>query len=308
MYLKAYYAIKPLLPRSLQLAMRRLRARVKLRTHSDVWPIDEKTAIPPKDWAGWPEGKKFAIVLTHDVDTAKGQALTRQLADLERGLGFTALYNFVPERYPVREELRNYLTENGFEVGVHGLNHDGKYYNSLEIFRERALKINRYILEWGSAGFRSPSMLHNLEWLHGLDIQYDSSTFDTDPFEPQSDGVGTIFPFWVPSGNGTGGYVEMPYTLPQDFTLFILLKHNNIDIWKRKLDWIASKGGMALILTHPDYVSFNTANLSKEEYPSDYYKEFLSYVKTQYSGQYWHPLPSEAAKLFSQNFKRCQER
>ena len=60
------------------------------------------------------------------------------------------------------EELRNYLTENGFEVGVHGLNHDGKYYNSRAIFRERALKINRYIRDWGSVGFRSPSMLHNL--------------------------------------------------------------------------------------------------------------------------------------------------
>jgi hypothetical protein len=25
------------------------------------------------------------------------------------------------------------------------------------------------------------------------------STFDTDPFEPQPDGMGTIFPFWVPN-------------------------------------------------------------------------------------------------------------
>ena len=76
MFLKTYYNIKPLIPRRLQLAMRRLRARVKLRTHADVWPIDEKAAIPPKDWNGWPDGKKFAFVLTHDVDTAKGQERT----------------------------------------------------------------------------------------------------------------------------------------------------------------------------------------------------------------------------------------
>ena len=31
-----------------------------------------------------------------------------------------------------------------------------------------------------------------------LNIAYDASTFDTDPFEPQPDGVNTIFPFWVP--------------------------------------------------------------------------------------------------------------
>jgi hypothetical protein len=271
---------------------------VKLRTHADVWPIDEKTAIPPKDWTGWPDGKKFAFVLTHDVDTAKGHEHTRQMADLERGLGFTSSYNFVPERYKVSEELRNYLTENGFEVGVHGLKHDGKYYNSRAIFRERALKINRYIRDWGSVGFRSPSMLHNMAWLHELDIQYDSSTFDTDPFEPQSDGVGTIYPFWVPSENASVGYVEIPYTLPQDFTLFILMKHKNIDVWKRKLDWIASKGGMALMLVHPDYMSFNGGRLAREEYPAKLYKEFLEYVVGKYNGAFWHVLPREVSTFW----------
>src|ERR1700746_3430317 len=50
-------------------------------------------------------------------------------------------------------------------------------------------------------------MFHKLDWLHDLDIEYDASTFDTDPFEPQPDGHGTIFPFWVPKGDD-GGYVE----------------------------------------------------------------------------------------------------
>jgi hypothetical protein len=304
MGLKIFYQMKPLIPRRLQIAMRRIRARIKLRTHGNVWPIDEKAATRPKNWKGWPDGKQFAFVLTHDIDTAKGQDRCRQLIDLELGLGFTASYNFVPEGYPVREELNNYLTENGFEVGVHGLNHDGKYFHSFHIFQERAKKINRYLKEWESVGFRCPSMLHNLDWMHGLDIKYDSSTFDTDPFEPQSDGVGTIYPFWVPSGNGSEGYIEIPYTLPQDFTLFIILKHKTIDIWKRKLDWIASKGGMALMLTHPDYINFNETNLSKEEYSYRYYEEFLSYVKTQYRGQYWQALPREVARFCKPIFER----
>jgi hypothetical protein len=305
MFLKTFYNIKPLIPRRLQLAIRRLRARVKLRTHADVWPIEEKSAIPPRNWPGWPAGKKFAFILTHDVDTAKGQERCRYLIDLERELGFTASYNFVPERYKVSEELRNYLTANGFEVGVHGLIHDGKYYNSRDFFRKRALKINRYIRDWGSVGFRSPSMLHNLAWLHELDIQYDSSTFDTDPFEPQPDGVGTIYPFWVPSENGSVGYVEMPYTLPQDFTLFILMKHKNIDIWKRKLDWIASKGGMALVLTHPDYVNPGNDSNGPEEYPLKFYSEFLKYVKENYHGQYHHVLPKELAKFCGDHQRSC---
>src|SRR6516164_8618023 len=38
------------------------------------------------------------------------------------------------------------------------------------------------------------------------------------------------------------GYVELPYTLPQDSTLFILLGEKTTNIWQRKLDWIAQHG------------------------------------------------------------------
>jgi hypothetical protein len=43
-------------------------------------------------------------------------------------------------------------------------------------------------------------------------------------------------------------YVELPYTLPQDSTLFLVLRELNNDIWKHKLDWIAMNGGMALVI------------------------------------------------------------
>ena len=142
-------------------------------------------------------------------------------------------------------------------------------------------------------------MLHNLSWLHDLNILYDSSTFDTDPFEPQPDGVGTIFPFWVLPGDRTQrGYVELPYTLPQDFTLFILMKHKTIDIWKRKFDWIAARGGMALMLVHPDYIRPNGFPPGQEEYTIDYYREILEYVKSNYEGQYYHTLPRELAAMW----------
>jgi hypothetical protein len=53
------------------------------------------------------------------------------------------------------------------------------------------------------------------------------------------------------------GYVELPYTLPQDFTLFTVMREKDIDIWKKKLDWIVEKGGMALLITHPVYLVEN---------------------------------------------------
>jgi hypothetical protein len=99
-------------------------------------------------------------------------------------------------------------------------------------------------------------MHHNLEWMHELNIEYDLSTFDTDPFEPQPDGVMTIFPFWVSENGYSKGFVEMPYTLAQDHGLFIILQEQNIDVWKKKVDWIVQKGGMVLLNTHPDYINF----------------------------------------------------
>ncbi|MEE9612162.1 MAG: hypothetical protein V3W19_12975, partial [Desulfatiglandales bacterium] len=97
------------------------------------------------------------------------------------------------------------------------------------------------------------------------------------------------------------GYVELPYTLPQDFTLFILMKEKNIDIWKKKLDWIAEKGGMALFTSHPDYMNYRNSRQYIDEYPVEYYIEFLSYVKERYKDQYWHVLPKDMASFWKKS-------
>jgi hypothetical protein len=301
---KLFYVVKPLIPRPLQIGLRRCLVRFQSVKHSAVWPIDESAALPPFGWGGWPSGKKFAVVLTHDVDTAKGHEKCLQLMEIEEKAGFRSSFNFVPERYKVDPEIRNTIKQHGFEVGVHGLNHDGKLFKSSDEFKTRCCKINHYIREWEAVGFRSPSMHHNLSWIHDLQIEYDSSTFDTDPFEPQSDGVGTIFPFTVKNHRDSREYIELPYTIPQDFTVFILMKNEGLSIWKQKLDWVASKGGMVLLNSHPDYMSFNGSKASREEYPSEHYRNFMEYIKDNYSGEYWHALPREMAG-FWKNKKTC---
>jgi hypothetical protein len=120
--------------------------------------------------------------------------------------------------------MHHKLKKNKFEVGIHGLFHDGKLFQSRNIFQKRAVHINHFISKWKVLGFRSPAMHHELAWIHGLNILYDASTFDVDPFEPQPDGAGTIFPFIVKNELSGTSYVEIPYTLPQDFSLFILMR------------------------------------------------------------------------------------
>ena len=293
-----YYTLKPFIPRWLQIALRRRLVLYKRTAVSDIWPIDQRASKPPDGWSGWPEQNRFALVLMHDVDTAKGHEKCPQLMELEKRLGFRSSFNFVPERYNVSPDLRHDISENGFEVGVHGLKHDGRLFSSKRVFQARAPLINNYLKEWNSVGFSSPSMHHNLDWMTLLNIEYAMSTFDTDPFEPQPEGVSTIFPFSVINNPDQKGHIELPYTLPQDFTLFVLMREKNIEIWKKKLDWIAKHGGMALLNTHPDYTHFGGAEPRDEEYPAEYYEEFLNYVKEKYEGRYWHALPVDIARFW----------
>jgi len=232
--------------------------------------------------------------MTHDVEGARGLARCRKLVELDKVFGIRSSFHFVPEgEYCLSDSLRSDLEQEGFEVAVHDLHHDGTLYRSSRDFQAQAGKINQYVRRWKASGFRAGFMFHNLDWLHDLEVLYDASTFDTDPFEPQPDGVGTIFPFWV-ERNGSKGYVELPYTLPQDSTLFLLFKEQTIDLWTKKLDWVASHGGMALTIVHPDYISFD-GKPSSSEYSADLYEQLLKYVVTRYGDACWYALPREIA-------------
>lgn len=316
-----YYAVKPLLPWRLRMAARRfvaLRARERTR---DVWPIKESAGEKPKGWTGWPEQKQFALVLTHDVEGPEGLAQIRQLAEVEMSLGFRSSFNLIPEgTYEVPADLRHWLVSNGFEVGVHDLHHNGTLFAGRDGFNHKAKRINHHLKEWGAVGFRAGFMLRNLDWIHDLDIQYDASTFDTDPFEPQSDGTDRIFPFRISreahtfgtppplsrrAADGTlepfnpKGYVELPYTLPQDSTLFLLLKEKSPAIWINKLDWLAQKGGMALVNVHPDYINFSSGPDASRQYSIEHYTSLLRHAKANYAGAFWNPLPRDLAAWYA---------
>ena len=96
-----YYYIKPLIPRRVQIILRRYIAERKRLLYRDTWPIDPKAGRCPEKWQGWPGGKKFALVLTHDVDTFKGHEQCYQLMRLEESLGLRSSFNFVADGYQV---------------------------------------------------------------------------------------------------------------------------------------------------------------------------------------------------------------
>jgi hypothetical protein len=218
-------------------------------------------------------------VLTHDIESNDGQRFVRAVADLEEGLGFRSSFNFVPEGYRIDMNLVDELRKRGFEIGVHGLTHDGRLFNSRDRFERAAKRINTYLKDLGAVGFRAPLTIRNPEWMQALNIEYDLSFFDTDPFEPISGGTMSIWPFFL------GHFVELPYTLVQDYTLTDVLKEQTPDLWFKKIDFIIRHHGMALTNSHPDYL--------KVPARFQIYAGFLQTMREK--SDYWHALPRDVA-------------
>jgi hypothetical protein len=259
----AYYRARPFLPRNVQMRFRRWFSRVQQKTRFPRWPVE--TAVDdffalvlqlvadlsekPVPFIGfWPNGHSWAFVLTHDVEQKAGYQNLRRLADVELEEGYRSSWNFVPcngyvVEHTVLEELRN----GGFEVGVHGLYHDGRDVLPGTLPR-RLPAIRAYAEQWDAVGFRSPATIRSVDLIPTLGFDYDSSYSDTAPFEPQAGGCCTWLPYMLENT------VELPITLVQDHTLFDLLQHTNEALWVEKAKLLRDHGGMALALTHSDYV------------------------------------------------------
>lgn len=293
---RLYYKVKPLVPRVLPRLLRRIHSPLIKARSLLVWPIEDRYArfqwevmrqilmvtgqheIHFRNF--WPDGQQLAFVITHDVETGKGQANIKAIIELEESFGLRSSFNFVPGDYIIDSSLLQELRDRGFEIGIHGYKHDGRLFNSHDEFIQQALWINKYLKEFEAVGFRSPLTMRNPEWMQSLEIEYDSSFFDTDPFEPMPGGTMSIWPFTV------GRFVEMPYTLVQDATLTYVLGEKTSRLWVEKVDFLERYQGMALVNTHPDYLSDQSNWLI--------YKDFLQTMSDR--ERYWQALPREVAR------------
>jgi peptidoglycan/xylan/chitin deacetylase (PgdA/CDA1 family) len=295
-----YYRVKPMLPRWLQIAMRRaharrVRERHEARGHFPRWPIepvlverfeqhlrdrmarDDADAVP---FVGlWPDGHRFAYILTHDVEGARGVANIERVLEVERRHGMVSSWNLVADDYTVEGSVLEAITSAGGEIGLHGLTHDGRLFESRAAFERQVPEIRRRMRVGAVDGFRSPSTRRNAAWIPELQAGYDSSFPDTDPFEPQPGGCCSILPYFL------GDTVELPITLAQDHTLFEILRENDIGLWREKARWVARHGGLVTVLVHPDYL-LTDARLRR-------YDELLSFLGALDGG--WHALPRDVA-------------
>ncbi len=208
----------------------------------------------------WRRGKKFALAVTHDVETKKGLLNgSQQLLGIEEDLRIRSTWNIITNRYPLTHQILNSLATSG-EIGGHDTDHDGRLiflpvHARIERLRSCREKLER-ISQAKVRGFRAPLLQHDKALVAAVGkagYEFDSSVPSWELLSPtslKSHGVGTVFPFEIE------GVLEVPVSLPQDHQLLRvsgMTTREAGDTLLRTSKWIRDIGGMCTLLVHPDY-------------------------------------------------------
>lgn len=294
-----YYAVRPLLPTGIRKHLQRRALRNWNSIPFPRWPVDvsvdalmrELMVLALRANGGepipfvwfWPDAHRAAMFLSHDVETATGRDFCSTLMDLTAEFGFRSSFQVVPEvRYEVHDAFRQEVTARGFDLNLHGLNHDGHLFDSHEEFTRRRDRMKYYVQEWKVRGFRSPVLYRNSNWMHELPFDYDMTYPNVAHLDPQRGGCCTVMPF------SFGRVIELPLTTTQDYTLFNIFSDYTLDLWNRQMDAILEYNGLISLNIHPDYVT--------DARPREVYRQLLDRLRTvAVERNIWRAKPSEAA-------------
>jgi peptidoglycan/xylan/chitin deacetylase (PgdA/CDA1 family) len=255
--------------------VRRGQARVGPRPFP-AWPIEysgavlnalaRKRGVPLEGvWPCGGQGTECGVVcVTHDVDTGKGYANLPAFVEVERKLGIRSTFNLCLGRYKVDRGYLSELLQGGFDLGLHGYNHDGRLpFLPEDEIRERLLWALRQVESIRPRSFRAPSLMSSPALYRVLEELFDcdSSVTDTDNYALAQVGMGCCFPY----PHDRGKLLILPLTLPDDCQMsYLRLSPAEMKrLWLEKLDWLAQVGGIALFDFHPDpHWSGNPAMMS----------------------------------------------
>lgn len=262
---RSYYAVRGMIPTRIRRWLHKAYFRGWERLAFPGWPVDltvenlfeglllasleaQGASEMPFIWF-WPDGAPYCVLMTHDVETARGRDFCGALMDIDEQFGIPAAFQIVPEeRYTITKEFLTAFHQRGFEVNIHDLSHDGLLFSSRQIFVRGAQRINKYAKDMGAKGFRSGSLHRNLEWLDELDLSYDMSVPNTGRLEIQRGGCCTVMPYFIRR------ILEIPLTTTQDYALFNVLGDFSVELWKKQFEMIAERNGLVSFITHPDYL------------------------------------------------------
>lgn len=205
----------------------------------------------------WPGGKRYAVVLSHDMDSARSarEGYWKAFAELEEAHGLRSSWHFCTEHFRKARPVMEELARRGHEIAWHGHRHDlslGRL--PAARFAENLRANSSFFKEFGVRGFRSPNFIRNSALFSAMEgtLSYDSSARDTaaELFSSRvRDGCCTVFPFM------RGGVLEIPVTIPDDISVRCVTRDDEEEIFSlqlAKIEWIRERGGVAVSLTHPE--------------------------------------------------------
>jgi hypothetical protein len=299
-----YYSVRHLTNSTVRSYIQGFRATNWIKRSFPQWPVDttvedlsealllhslqmNRHERIPFIWF-WPDGARASVTITHDVEDLAGRDVCPELMDLDDSYGFKSSFQIVPDgRYPVPPEFLRSFRDRGFELCVQDWNHDGRLFDDLGQFRERAALINRFAREYDAKGFRSAVLYRNPEWFQYLDFSFDMSIPNVAHLDPQRGGNCTVTPYFI------GNLVELPLTTVQDYTLFRVLKQKSLDLWRLQIDLILTKNGLVTLLVHPDYII-------EPEFRAVYRNLLAMLNELRASQNLWFALPGDVANWWRQ--------
>ena len=210
-------------------------------------------------------GRRAAVLLTHDIDSAEELSMIEGVRRLERDRGLTSSWGFVPRVSWPGESMVRGLVGEGCEVYLHDIGHDGRLpYISADQMR-RAFDDVTTRSPWATeliTTFRAGQAVASVDLIDVV-----SERFDIDMSIPDSElggpyggtaGCGTVFPFML------RGVLEIPWTLAQDVYLRQvqgLSPDGVLAKWIAKLSYIKSVGGVAVLPSHPIWIGEHDAGM-----------------------------------------------
>ena len=228
----------------------------------------------------WPAGHRFAYVLTHDVERAGGLAGIEPLLELEARHGMVSAWFLVGDDYPVESALLDRLRAAGCEVGLHGLHHDGRLFESRQHFERELPGIHRRLREWGADGLPLARRPPQRRLDAGARLQLRLVVPRHGPVRRPARRL-LLDPAVLPRTTSWSCRSRSPTTSRSSSSCARPTSPSG----GRRPAWIADHGGLVNVLVHPDY--------ARTPERLRHYEELLQFLAELPGG--WHALPREVA-------------
>lgn len=225
--------------------------------------LRKQLKIPPINW----QGKKAVVCLSHDIDSIEDYKDSYQIYQLNKKYGLVSTFNFLTHwGYKIDRNFLKELSNNGFEVGLHGYTHDIAIgiRSAERIKRELSLALEE--MDYPVKGYRAPAFAVTprlLKILKELGFQYDSSMKTVSCY---GQAVETFYPYRYPNIN----IWEIPLTIQDDriFRDLNLSNEEGLGVIKELTQRIIDIGGVMVINNHPKLVNDKIY----------YYEELLKWI------------------------------